>query len=665
MCTAQKLRKRAQLSLRALMLKLLKEMVEGQNISPDLEIMFDKLQNLFLHLYNLAAGQGIGSSKSIDIVEPVVRESRRAKSAQSKPKQNTIFDLARTAHNFIGEHDVVDVRYMSLALSNLASQDETDLMNILSTLEQLKWTIKGAADGKSALNDKQLREIWNSNVNEIGLEPENTTALFNEAIEKLFVEEGRSCHSQRYRSFLLVNLLMEKSDRYSLSQLSGNSVSYVRLPMQAALKLFRRNDEFKSIVTDFNNENIVSRSVEFMAKYVCNFSNDKKRLAKLKEGKYVVIPTIQTDGVQLHVQLIDLDMKKQPEGNNKDKMQPEGNNKQACHNHNHNSKCNTKEVCKWICGEPEKAANIQTVAAADEGVRYPICVTSIDRSGRKKNYKVKKGYLYQFSTDLSAKIDSAKSDRIRSIESKLQSKESLNLDSFKEGYISTLMEHQETLEGFYGSRKMRRWRFDKDIKETRLYDSICHSLFELCGANQRGSKSGNSSILFVVGQNKTSTDHKNHRPSRHAAFWSYFARKAKALGLNICGLIEFNSSKACMRCFHPVKHDATKHKRVYTCENCGLVAHRDVSSSELHADIVWTELDGYATLWEENTSLIIDINDNNAIKYFRPEIFKTKSMLIGPAENGSGPVLSEQSESNLLLQSKSRTVESPMNPGKP
>ena len=86
--------------------------------------------------------------------------------------------------------------------------------------------------------------------------------------------------------------------------------------------------------------------------------------------------------------------------------------------------------------------------------------------------------------------------------------------------------------------------------------------------------------MIVMGLSNT-IKHRNHRASKHAAFWSYFLRKAQSVGVIVVRLYEFRSSKACQWYCKKIEHDKKKHYRVYWCPNCERHAHRDDSSAEI------------------------------------------------------------------------------------
>lgn len=619
------------------MLSILKGLLEGNDISEKLITIFSHLKTLYTKLFTLSAGKQKKKKK-----KNTNTQSKAIEDPAPAVEKHPMDPIAREAYSYIdGRGRNVDIENMSLLLTNLAQEEEKNFINIVDTLEQLKWTVLEAANANNDTCKHQLKEklrpIWLENVNEAGVTVD-TDNLFSLAADKLFLDEEESKFSQRFESFLLCNLLCCKSDRYSLSPLSGNTTPFVSMPMEALLMLLRRDKQFPDLVTDFTRLNIVSKSVEFLVKYICNVSSNRKLYRDLVNNKVELIPTIETDGTQIHLSFIKLECLKQ----NKNKKDQK--------------KAKVAEISRWLAKEPNRSRDVDMVVASDDGVRFPVCVTAIDRSGRRQNYKVRKGFLYQYSTDYNAKVDYAKSDKVRDIENRLESRESLNLVKFKDEYLSTYMENQETLECFYGSKKMRRWRFNLQINQSRLFDQISQKLFQLAGVNQHSSRAGNHKILFVTGQKETSTDHKHHRPSRHAAFWEFFWRKAKALGVQVAGIYEYKSSQACMYCYHPIQQDPKKNHRAYHCENCGLHAHRDISSSELHSDIVWTEIIGYQTALDNSELPTFNPSDAQTVKYFRPKMFMPHWLLkqqsvstneLGPAARGPSRLASEQSDERI------------------
>ena len=204
-------------------------------------------------------------------------------------------------------------------------------------------------------------------------------------------------------------------------------------------------------------------------------------------------------------------------------------------------KFETCEISRYLSKNPERAAQIKTVMASDEGVRYPIDVTVIDMSnhesidqhskGSKRRMRVRKGCLYQWENERVAKLECRKSRRTDVLEAEAAlgatgTKRSYGWKLFREGYYAAWIRHNKLLFGFYRHPAIRSDRFRCNIRRQQIYDRLVDQLFKLMSVQQHnGPGADNRSKLVVMGQQQVSTWHKGHRPSKHAVFWRYFALK--------------------------------------------------------------------------------------------------------------------------------------------
>ena len=205
---------------------------------------------------------------------------------------------------------------------------------------------------------------------------------------------------------------------------------------------------------------------------------------------------------------------------------------------------------------------------------------------------------------------------------------------FREGFYAAWIRQNKLLFGFYRLPAIRSDRFRCNVRRQEMYDRLVDELFKLMGVHQdNGPDPENSSRLVVLGHQQVSTQHKGHRPSKHAVFWRYFARKAIAIGVEIVGLSEYNSSKVCMWCCRHIDHDKKKNYRVYYCGNCKKHAHRDDSSSEIHSAVTWAEIIGVKKAFASNQLPKFDADDPKSICYFRPQLFQSSWMKSKMSEN--------------------------------
>ena len=309
----------------------------------------------------------------------------------------------------------------------------------------------------------------------------------------------------------------------------------------------------------------------------------------------------------------------------------------------------TTEISHYLAQHPERAADIKTVMAADEGVRFPIDVTCIDMSenatidensqGTKKRMRVRKGCLYQWENEKMCKLEYRKSKRqdILNGEADLGAtgtKNSYGWKLFHEGYYQAWIRLNKLLFEFYRNPAIRSDRFRCNVRRQQMYDQLVEQLFSMMGVQQHnGPVPDNRSKLVVLGQQQVSTKHKGHRPSKHAVFWRYFAQKAMAIGVEVVGLTEYNSSKVCMWCCRHIKHDKKKNYRVYYCGHCKKNAHRDDSSSDIHSAVSWAEIIGVKKVFASNQLPKFDKDDPKSICYFRPQLFRSSWMKSNMSEN--------------------------------
>ena len=99
-----------------------------------------------------------------------------------------------------------------------------------------------------------------------------------------------------------------------------------------------------------------------------------------------------------------------------------------------------------------------------------------------------------------------------------------------------------------------------------------------------------------------------------------------AIGIEVVGLTEYNSSKVCMFCCQHIEHEKTKHYRMYYCDHCEMHVHRDDSSSEIHCAVSWAEIIGVKKAFADKQLPKFYSDDPKSICYFRPQLFQSSWM---------------------------------------
>lgn len=427
--------------------------------------------------------------------------------------------------------------------------------------------------------------------------------------------DGRSS-ADKLKSFVWTNLLLKKSKQYAFSPMSGFMPSFVTIGMDALKVYLNRSKVFKSNLHKLDKRfanGLKELQVEFQQAFVCNPSTMRHLRKMLNSNKFVACPSIKTDGYRLMLSYID---------NTKPKAQNGG-------------KFQLTEISRHLYKNQGKASQIQTILAADEGVRYPIDVCAISMGGCHQNVKqrmrVRQECLYHYDNELSSKMEYQKSKKpqILLAEAELGStgtKNSANWELFKSGYYSAWLKHQKLLFEFYSRPALRAAKYHCEYMKQKLYDNLVNDLFRMLGVQQhRKSFVDNSSKLVVLGQQQPSTNHPGHRSSKHCQFWKYFTQKARAIGVDVVGLVEYNSSKVCMECLKHVHHDKNKNYRVFYCETCSKHHHRDDSSAEIHCAVAWSEVIGYRQAAANGILKHYDKN-NEKLYYFRPMLFRAPWM---------------------------------------
>lgn len=191
------------------------------------------------------------------------------------------------------------------------------------------------------------------------------------------------------------------------------------------------------------------------------------------------------------------------------------------------------EISHLLAKKQSLASNTRVVGAMDAGVRYPIAVAAIHNNSKNAlTLKVRKSNLYTHETTMARQLEFLKAQQpaVGKAEAELAtgSKRSLNAQTFIKGYFEPLCRNRKTLVNFYGSRMIRNLRFGKDRNVKKLYDKYCTSIFGMLGVKSH-AKVKEGEIIFAVGDDYVSTNHKNRRPSKHATFWRYFIRKVQVI----------------------------------------------------------------------------------------------------------------------------------------
>lgn len=378
----------------------------------------------------------------------------------------------------------------------------------------------------------------------------------------------------------------------------------------------------------------------------------------------MVNPSIRTDGYQLHLTLTDLSKPKdwqkkflEHEGDVDDEDDDE--ETEECDSDGQKGGgCKLKpltEISRYLAKSPERSTQIRTIMAADEGILFPIDVSvvsmpegeaavGLESQGQKRRMRVRKGCLYKYENQESAKLeylkDMYKDFDVHEAELELGStgsKNSMSLEDFRAGYLQAWANTSAGLFKFYSSVHILANRMHLSARKQSLYDSLCHKLFCLMGVRQElGLVDSNRTKLVVLGQQKLSTRHYGSRHSQHAAFWNYFRTKCASLGVDVVGLVEHRSSKVCMSCCQHIIHDPQKRHRVYKCDHCNMHVHRDDSSAEIHCAVAWCEVVHYSQALALNQLPKYDPEDPTTVKYFRPLLFQPKWMMASRTANDNG-----------------------------
>ena len=346
------------------------------------------------------------------------------------------------------------------------------------------------------------------------------------------------------------------------------------------------------------------------------------------------------------------------------------------------------EISRYLAKTPTRAAQIKTIMAVDDGVRFPIDLTVIsmpetgiineNSEGTRQRMRVRKGCLYQYETERASRLEFKKFDNgnILKVEAKLKtngSKNSLSWSNFKAGYFSVWLDNHRMLFDFYADMSLRADRMKCCVSRQSLYDKLVDQIFKMLGvrymdesarptrpskaedpfgeySNQMRKMRGqlNRDKLVVLGMQKISTEHKKSKPSKHAVFWKYFRRKIQPHGVDVVGLTEFRSSQACMWCCEKIKHDKKKHYRVYKCKECNRHAHRDDASSDIHTMIAWSEVIGVMQAFASGDLPKFDPDDTDStVKYFRPLLFRPKWMRPKVSNEDMKDLLAKRSKNTL------------------